>query len=141
VDIGTVGPVTRGKVSVTVTPPVIAERAAISVRIANGLAAVVYTEDSKTDCSIVFLERRDGEAWTRVGGCGLERLPAVVAIGARRVRTARIDPTSFHLGVPEGFPPAIGPGVYRIRFTFRRTPEPLGIEPEAVLSDPFRIEP
>lgn len=140
-DLGTIAPVPRGKVTVSVGQPAYAEGAVITVRIANGLESVVYTEDSKTDCSIAILERKDGEAWSRIAGCGVERLPAVVALGPRRVRTARIDPMSFHLGVPEGSSkPAFGAGVYRIRFTFRRTPEPLAIEPEAVLSDTFRIE-
>ena len=140
-DLGTIAAVTRGKVTVSVGQPAFAEGAAITVRIANGLASVVYTEDSKTDCSIVILERRDGEAWSRIAGCAVERLPAVVALGPRRARTARIDPKSFHLGVPEGSSkPAFGAGDYRIRFTFRRTPEPLGIEPEAVFSDTFRVE-
>lgn len=140
-DLGTIGEVTRGKITVTVTPSVITERAAISVRAANGLDSTVYTEDSKTDCSIVILERRNGEEWTRIAGCAVERLPAVLAIGPGRVRTARIDPMSFHLGVPEGSStPAFGVGAYRIRFTFRRGPAPQGVEPESVLSDTFRIE-
>ena len=140
-DLGTIAAVPRGKVTLSVGQPSFAEGAVITVRIANGLESVVYTEDSKTDCSIVILERKDGEDWTRIAGCSVERLPAVVALGPRRLRTARIDPRSFHLGVPQGSSkPAFGAGVYRIRFTFRRTPEPLAIEPEAVLSDTFRIE-
>jgi hypothetical protein len=140
-DLGTLGDVTRGRITVAPGQPTFAEGAVVTVRIANGLESAVYTEDEKTDCSIVFLERKDGEDWTRIAGCGLERLPGVVALGPRRVRTARIDPASFHLGVPEGGPrPAFGAGVYRIRFNFRRAPQPLAIEPESVFSDTFRIE-
>jgi hypothetical protein len=138
-DLGTIADVPRGKVTVTVGQPQFAEGAVLTIRIANGLESVVYTEDEKTDCSIAILERKEGDEWSRIAGCGLERLPAVVALGPRRVRTARIDPRSFHLGAPEGSP-AFGAGLYRIRFTFRRTPEPRGVEPEAVLSDTFRIE-
>jgi hypothetical protein len=140
-DLGTIAEVPRGKVTVTVGQAQFAEGAVITIRIANGLETVVYTEDSKTDCSIAILERKDGEDWTRIAGCAVERLPAVVALGPRRVRTARIDPMSLHLGVPQGSAkPAFGAGVYRIRFTFRRTPEPRAIEPESVLSNTFRVE-
>jgi hypothetical protein len=64
----------------------------------------------------------------------------VVALRPGRVRDARIDPVSVHLGGTGGSP-AFGAGVYRIRFSFRRRPEPPGIEPETVFSDTFRIEP
>jgi len=139
-DMGTVGPVTRGKVTVASSAPVAAAGAALSIRVGNGLESAVYTEDSKTDCSIVVLERKDGETWTRIAGCAVERPPAVVALGPGRVRDARIDPSSVHLG-GNGGSPAFGAGLYRIRFSFRTRPEPAGIEPETVFSDPFRIEP
>ena len=57
-DLGTIAAVPRGKVTVSLGQPSFAEGAVITIRIANGLESVVYTEDSKTDCSIVILDRK-----------------------------------------------------------------------------------
>ena len=113
--------VESGKVSVVPSAPALKQGDVIRAVIANGLERTLYTEDEKTDCSIVFLERSDAGTWHPVPGCALGRLPLVVAIGPGRGRVVTINPLSIHLrmGKPPTAKPAIGAGTYRIRFVYR----------------------
>jgi hypothetical protein len=141
-ELGRPGDVKRGQVTVSMEQAKYKEGAVVSARIANGLDGTIYAEDSKSDCSIAMLERREGETWSRVPGCSVERIPAIVAIGPGRTRTASIDPLSRHFGVTSGSPkPAFGAGLYRIRFSYRLKPEASASDPPAVFSETFRIEP
>jgi hypothetical protein len=135
------GDVKPGQVTVSMAQATYKEGAAITARIGNGLAGSIYAEDSKTDCSIAMLERREGEAWSRVPGCSVERIPAVVAIGPGQIRNVSIDPRSRHFGVTTGPKLGFGTGLYRIRFNYRLKPEASGSKPPVAFSDTFRIDP
>ena len=97
-DLGLLMAVESGKVSVVPSAPAFKQGDVIRAVIANGLERALYTEDEKTDCSIVFLERSGADTWHPVPGCALGRAPLVVAIGPGRGRAA---PTA----------PALAPGV------------------------------
>ncbi|HTD48924.1 MAG TPA: hypothetical protein VK881_16790 [bacterium] len=120
-DLGMPMTVQPGKVSIVLSAPVFKEGDVIRAVIANGLERTLYTEDEKTDCSIVFLERSGADTWHPVPGCALGRAPLVVAIGPGRGRAVTINPFSFHLrmGMPTSTKPAVGAGTYRIRFVYR----------------------
>lgn len=119
------------------------EGEAIRAAVANGMPSTIFTEDSKTDCSIVFLERWDGGTWRPVPGCALGRAPIIVAIGSGLGRFVTLNPMSIHLrgDGPPTSKPAIRAGMYRIRFTYRLGRDPEGIEPLTSLSQPFIIRP
>jgi hypothetical protein len=92
----------------------------ISAIIGNGLRHTIYTEDLRSDCSILFLERQDATGWQQVPGCNVRRSPATVAIGSSRGRTVVIDPSS------DAFLAVLGPsevplheGTYRFTLTYQ----------------------
>jgi hypothetical protein len=130
--------VAKGEVSVVVGAGDYAVGAVIRATVANGLDRAVYTEDFKTACSIAFLQRRDGAAWTSIVGCRLGRPTATVAIGPGLGRTVEFDPASFHLtSRTQG--PAFAAGRYRVTFTYRLEPRPGGEDPLAAHSPEFTI--
>ena len=141
-DLGTPMNVHSGEVSVVPSAPAFAQGDVIRAVIANGLERTLYTEDEKTDCSIVFLERSDADAWRTVPGCALRRVSMVVAIGPGRGRVVAINPFSIHLrmGLPPTGKPAPGAGRYRMRFVYRLGLTP-GARQFAAFSRPFSIHP
>lgn len=112
-------------------------RAGETVRatITNGLIRTIYTEDSKTGCSIVTLERQNQTEWEPIVGCSVERAPIEFAIGPDRGRDVEIDPKSEHFASASD----LGPGIYRIRFTFRFDKGAEGGEANEVISETFEI--
>ncbi len=132
-----------GKVTVVMTRDSFTVGETIRAVVANGLPGPIYTADSKTDCSIVFLERWDGRKWETIPGCALGRAPITVAIGSGRGRLVAIDPLSIHLrmGTPDPSKPAIRAGGYRIRLTYRLRKEPEAVEPLTSVSKSFIVRP
>jgi hypothetical protein len=128
-----------GKVTITVSASSYRGGSPVSAVITNGLNQAIYTEDGKSDCSIAFLERRDGASWTEAVGCGLRRPPATVAIGAGRGRTVGYDPAGISARSGGGTTSTLAAGTYRIRFTYRLTGEPAAEDPLGVLSASFTI--
>lgn len=128
------------KVTVTLSATSYAQGETIRFTIGNGLPSTLYAEDSQSACEIAMLERRATKAWEALWGCSFERAPALVAIPARGLRHVAIDPSSPHLE-PFRQPdkPAVGPGTYRIRFTYRLDPGPLTGAPETAVSPSFEI--
>jgi hypothetical protein len=127
--------------AVTVTTALSSYRSSevIVVRVVNRGDQSIYSEDQKTDCSIVVLERLTGERWGAVTSCGAERAPRVVELRPGATHTVRIDPTStnFQGGVGS---PTVRAGTYRILFTYRLAAGPEGVEPERVTSPAFMIQ-
>jgi hypothetical protein len=130
-----------GKVSVLLAASSLREGDKIRATVANGRRQTIYSEDSKTDCSIVILERWAGKTWQPVLGCAVRRAPIVVAIGPGRGRIVTIDPSSLHLraGMPGTSKPVLRAGTYRIKFAYR-----LGLgsgveEPFSAFSPSFQI--
>ncbi len=130
-----------GKVSVLLAAPSPREGEKIRATVANGRTQTIYSEDSKTDCSIVILERLAGKTWEPVLGCAVGRAPIVVAIGPSRGRVVTIDPFSFHLrlGTPDTSKPVLRAGTYRIRYAYRLGPGPEFEEPYTAFSPTFQI--
>jgi hypothetical protein len=126
-----------GKVTITLSAPRYARGSVISAVIANGLDRTVYAQDSKSDCSIVLIERLDGGTWQPIPGCNLRLPPVAVAIGSDRGRTVSIDPSSggfaAELG-PSGVP--LEAGTYRLTFTYGLDPQQ-GQEALVSHSSPF----
>jgi hypothetical protein len=124
-----------GAVTVIVAAPSFAPRTMISATVLNRLDRAVYTHDSKTDCSILLLQRLDAGTWGDIPACAQMRPPGTVAIGPSRMRTVRINPASadFQIGM------VLQPGTYRLKFTYRLTPGPDGDEPLTALSRSFKI--
>ncbi len=143
-DLGTPVKVIPGKVGVVLGTLAFREGERIRATIANGLQQTIYTDDAKTDCSIVFLERRVENDWQSLQACPLGRAPRVVAMGPGRGRAVTIDPFSVYLRLgapPDGARPALRAGRYRIKFTYRLSPTPEAEEPFVVFSPTFPIRP
>jgi hypothetical protein len=136
-DLGTPAQASADKVSVAASAASYAANESVTGTVTNGSPATIYTEDEKTGCSILFLERQSGSAWEAMTGCGMQRPPAVVAIGAGRARSATISAQDAQLGASADarFPS----GTYRFRFTYRTSSGPSGDEPNTVTSGTFTI--
>jgi hypothetical protein len=124
-------PFAKGEVSVKLGADHCAVGAVVYVSVSNGMDRPVYTEDFKTACSIVVLQRRDGDAWTDIVGCRLGRPTATVETGPGLGHQVDLDPTSFHLASGG---PAFDAGTYRVRFTCRLEPGMGGEDPLVVCS-------
>src|SRR5207244_1969271 len=133
-------PLVKGEVSVRLDAGGYRVGAVIPVTVSNGMDRPVYTEDFKTACSIVILQRGDGGGWTDITGCALGRPTATVTIGPGLGRQVEIDPASVHLN--RGAPPgtrAFGAGTYRVKFTYRVEPAVGGEDPLTAYSPEFAI--
>jgi hypothetical protein len=137
--LGTPGPTTQGAVTVRPSKAAFPVGERVSTIVGNGLDQAIYTEDQKTACSIVFLERWTDAAWEPVSGCGYERAAAIVRIGPREVVEAEIDPLSTHLGGMGH--PAFAEGRYRLVFAWRPEPGPEGHTSATVTSEEFSVLP
>jgi hypothetical protein len=106
----------RGRVVVTLDASAYTVGRVIRATVANGLDRTIYAEDSKTGCTLGFLQRLEAGAWSDITGCGLGRPPATAAIGPGLGRVIVLDPSSFLFDVTPG--PAFGAGTYRVKFTY-----------------------
>ncbi|HET8684312.1 MAG TPA: hypothetical protein VFM54_20910 [Micromonosporaceae bacterium] len=113
--------------------------APISMVVVNGLDRTVFTNDSKSDCSIITLQRLDDAIWQDVPGCAQQRPPAIVAIGPAHHRAMTLHPASSNFRLTADFEPALRPGTYRAKFTYRFTPDQNNDDSLTALSDPFVI--
>ena len=142
-DFGTPVPVTvePGQITILLSEPVYPKGQWVEATVANGFAQTIYTEDSKSDCSIAILERWDGVAWQPLLDCAMGRAPLVVAIGPGQGRTVTINPLSTDFGgIAGATEPAFIAGTYRIKFTYRLAPEPEGEEPYEAYSKTFDLQ-
>lgn len=124
-----------GSVKVTTNSGHFNEQSSIAATVTNGLTRSIFTEDMKTGCSIVWLERLDESrsevgTWERIEGCNAERAPAVVEIGSGQDRLVSLDGAALDVAA----------GTYRIRFTYRFAAGPEGEEPETIVSDTFTVD-
>lgn len=124
-----------GKVTVRISSRTYRPGAPVVAVVTNGLHRAIYTQDAKSDCSILLLQRLDRGSWADVTGCALGRPPLVVAIGASHARTVAIDPGSVNFA--DGMPTAtLPPGTYRLRLTYGFGAQDEQ-EPMATVSPPF----
>jgi hypothetical protein len=110
----------------------------VTATVANGSDKPIYTEDFKTVCSIVMLQRSESGAWKEIQGCALGRPTVTVMIEPGAGETITIDPNSFHLrdgGNRLGF----GSGTYRVKFGYRLDRGGFGQEPLVVYSPTFEV--
>ncbi len=128
-----------GRVTITLSARAYEEGQVISALIANGLERTVHAQDSKTDCTIAFLQRGHGTEWVDLLACAVMRPPITLAIGPQHGRTVTFDPSSRNFAALPERQPALGPGTYRVKFTFRLSPGPEGEERLAAFSPVFAI--
>jgi hypothetical protein len=127
-----------GVVTVTLVSPTFLEGEVIRGTVANGLDKTIYTQDSKSNCSIVLLEQWNGTSWVPVHGCKLGRAPAVVPIHTGRGLQISLDPNSTHLTSEPGVS-VVQPGRYRLIFSFGLMAAGQFEETMTVHSDPFSV--
>ena len=110
----------------------------IHVTVSNGMDRPVYSEDFKTACSIVTLQRHDSGGWSDITGCALGRPTVTVTVEPGSAERIELDPASFHLAHGSGRP-AFGAGTYRVAFTYRLERAVAGDAPLAAYSPEFAI--
>lgn len=127
-------PIAAGPVTVRTDAGHYAVGSTLHVTVSNRNDRPAYTTDFKTDCSIVTLQRHDGDAWTNIVGCLLKRPTRIVEVGPGQEQGIDIDPRGSHLSGA-----AVGAGTYRIEFTYRTDPQPTSGEPMVSYSPEFTI--
>lgn len=135
---GTPVPVTAGKVDVRLSKTSYRIGEAVQATVGNGSDKPIHTEDFKTDCSIVTLQRLDSGTWKDIEGCVLGRPTATITIGTGLGQTVTINPNSVHLrdgGNRIGF----AEGTYRVKFSHRLDHDTSGKEPLVVYSPEFTV--
>jgi hypothetical protein len=115
--------------SVTVDASHYGRGSVVTVTVANNGQRAIFADDMKTDCSIVMLQRQDGQNWTGFATCGMERAPQTMTVlpGERRRIALRLAED------------VTGSGSFRVVFSFRLDRQPEGNEPELVTSPTFTI--
>jgi hypothetical protein len=130
---------TPGVVTVELANGEIGLGATIRASVGNGLDHSVFTEDQKSNCTVVVLELKGPVGWEPITGCGIERAPSVIRIGPGEVMDVEIDPNSGHFQTTDSFEPAFGEGTYRLRFSYRMAPGPEAETPQSAFSPEFTI--
>ena len=126
------------KVLVTSSASAYPARAPIVIVVVNGLDRTVFAEDAQTDCSILILQRQEGDRWTDVVACAQQRPPATVAIGPAHARTVTLRPDSINVqtaGKPTGLPP----GTYRAAYRYWLSVEQAEPASQEATSEPFDV--
>jgi hypothetical protein len=100
----------------------------------------VYTEDMKSDCSILTLQVAQGGDWRDVGACLAERAPRTVRIDPGQQLAVSLDLSSSHFAAGAPGPGSVPAGTYRLRLVYRFSSEPQG-QTETAYSPPFNIVP
>jgi hypothetical protein len=115
--------------SVTVDASQYGRADVVTATVANNGQRAIFADDMKTDCSIVMLQRRDGQNWTGYTTCAMERAPQTVALlpGEHRRMALRLAED------------VTGSGSFRVVFRFRLDRQPEGSEPELVTSPTFTV--
>lgn len=95
----------------------------IQVSVTNSSESTIQGYDLKSRCSILELQRQEGDRWMTAGQCFLRRAPLPVNIKPGETVQVDLQPT--------GNSAPIRPGVYRIALTFRV------LDDDKMLSDYF----
>lgn len=109
--------------------------AVVTVVVQNAGSAPVYGEDRRSGCTIVTLQRQDGDRWVPVSACGVRRPPVTVPVQAGERATCRLD---LALVSPDGLP--VAAGVYRVVFDFDTTAGPEAGVPGTAVSATFVVD-
>lgn len=108
----------------------------ITIAVANGLDQPIFSNDFRTDCSIVLLQRRR-ETWADIAGCAQGRPPATFGIGPSHMRTVIINPNSINFDISTEL---LSAGTYRAAYRYRFDPTSSAEDSEVTYSQPFTIE-
>jgi hypothetical protein len=119
-------PEPAGKVTVSTSADKYVVGGMITASITNRLDRPIYTDNSKTACTIAYVQRQDGGGWTDISSCRMDRPTLTVSLGPGQIRTVSFDS-------------AFARGTYRIRFTYRMTQEVAGDDPLAAYSAEFSV--
>jgi hypothetical protein len=84
---------------------------AIGVSIANRLDQPVFATSGQSYCTIVSLQRQQGDDWTMIGSCIAGAPPANISIAANAVLSFSLKPGRYDYEALEA-------GNYRISFTY-----------------------
>lgn len=139
-DLGQPVRVEAGKVTIDVGSLSYAEGSVISIIVKNGLAQVIYSDDRKTACSVVILERWTGDKWVPLLGCTQGRPTSPWAIGPGRGLMISFDPNSMDMLAASRSGP-LGKGSYHAKFMYRPTFQRDRPDPFVVYSQIFQIGP
>src|SRR2546423_6287785 len=134
-DLGTPGPVSDGRVTVSTDRTTYGPSATVTVTIANGLGSEIWSLNHQTDCSIVTVLRSTGSAWVPVGPCLLAMATFPVATGPGRLRVVSLTPAVMsRTGNPGQLPGETtwALGRYRVVFAYTVGAEPFGGTPATV---------
>jgi hypothetical protein len=115
---GRPGKAVPGRATIELAKSSFHEGEIVRVTVANGLDQSLYTNNQKSACTIVTLERLHAGTWERIGGCGMEMLPSVVEIGPGDVVEVAINPHSNLWGIDTSKGLAFGIGTYRVSFSY-----------------------
>jgi hypothetical protein len=83
----------------------------ITVTIANGLTTTIITQDHKSNCTTVTLERRTGAAWQPQNPCRLMSATRLIRIGPSSTLQQQLLP-------PGNTSPGWAVGTYRVAFSY-----------------------
>jgi hypothetical protein len=132
---GIPAPIVAGEVTLTLDAGGYTVGQKIRVTVHNGNDRPAYTEDFKTACSILFLQRKGNGGWTDITGCALGRPTMTVKLEPGSTDPIELDPSSFHLRSG----PAVTAGSYRVKLTYRTEPESTGTDPFTAYSPEFPV--
>ena len=88
---------------------------AISVTVTNGLAMRIWTPDHQSGCTVVSVQRQDGQSWQTLHPCLLKSATRLIPIDPGHTLTLHVQPPTAS-GVSRW--PL---GTYRVAFTYQRT--------------------
>jgi hypothetical protein len=80
------------------------------VRVINDTEMAIQTEDHKTDCTILDLQRQENSDWTKVAQCPLLTPTRLIRIEPRQSQSIKL-PASGATVYP--------PGTYRVEFSYQ----------------------
>ncbi len=81
----------------------------IVAKISNGNDQTIYTYDHKSYCSVVNLQRQDGNNWVNIAPCPLASVPQLMKVAAQ---------DGLLLKLPTESRPLLKEGVYRLEFVY-----------------------
>lgn len=85
----------------------------VTVTVTNGLASAILAADHQSNCTIVTIERQDGQTWQPQNPCLLKTATRLVTLAPGSATTLTLD-------APAGSGVAgWSPGAYRLTFTYR----------------------
>jgi hypothetical protein len=102
----------------------------IVATITNGSEKRIQTEDLKSFCTIVDLQREENGRWVNTGQCLLARTPLPVNINPGETLKVELQPIGIVPGANE-------PGVYRLALTFRAVEDDKPVSDYLVAVSPF----